>query len=71
MAKKNMLSLLKESGVKLGLAENSDFSSNDLVYTLKELAVATGCAKNTSDINENSVSGVLDYILENGEKTNC
>lgn len=65
--KKNMMPLLKEAAVTLGLAENNDFTSNNLVEVLKELAVAVDCAESVSDIDTNSISGVLNYITENGE----
>lgn len=56
-----------DAAVKLGAAESTDFSGGGVVKTLKELAVATGCAESVSDVDANSISGVLNFIAENGE----
>lgn len=56
-----------DASVKLGAAGYDDFSGGGVVQTLKELAVATGSARSVSDVDANSISGVLNFIAENGD----
>lgn len=61
-----MLNALKKVAVALGFGSSvSEYTGNDVVCVLKEMAVKMECAESVNDIKGYTVDQVLNYIADN------